>query len=81
MDQEPNKTSILKLILLIFYQFHISCIYITDKDNNYIEIKQDKDEIIIILSSQDSFNLRKMIVNSVVLSKDQFKELLKDITI
>lgn len=52
-----------------------------DKGDNYIEIKYEQENIVIILSSQDSFNTRKTIVNSVSLSKEQFKDLLKDITV
>jgi len=57
----------------------MSKIKFDEEGYNYVEINKDKEGINITLSSQDSFNNKKTIINSVILSKEQFKELIKDI--
>lgn len=50
-----------------------------EKGNNFIEIALENKQIVITLSSQDSYNSKKAIINSVCLSIDEFNTLLKDI--
>jgi len=57
----------------------MSKIKFDEEGYNYVEINKDKEGINIILSSQDFINNKKTIINSVILSNEQFKELIKDI--
>lgn len=49
------------------------------KGNDFIEIRQEGDNVVIILSSQDINNVRSSIINSVEIRKDQFEKLISEI--
>ncbi len=46
-----------------------------DKGRSYIEIKEHEDKIAIILSAEDADNSQNTIVNSVILTREQFLSL------
>lgn len=50
-----------------------------DQNYNYIEIKNTPKGIEIILSSKNPDQPRTAIINSVILTENQFKELISDI--
>lgn len=53
-----------------------------EKGRNFIELYQkDNSNIAIVLSSEDVQNPRKTIVNSVELTTEQVKSLLKDVSL
>jgi transcription antitermination factor NusA-like protein len=53
------------------------------KGNNYIEVKEsiDKNHIVIILSSEDQNNFLKTIINSVEITKEQFRSMIQDLNL
>jgi hypothetical protein len=52
---------------------------ITFEDNSFIEIIKQNDKIIISIQAKDFNNPLKKINNSVEITEEQFKELIKDI--
>lgn len=47
--------------------------------DNYIEVRKNNDSVEIILSSRDPENIKSRIINSVVITTDDFKKLISDI--
>lgn len=50
-----------------------------DSDDNYLELRQEDDKIIIILSSRSPKDVRKLTITSAEVEKEKFLNLIKQL--
>ncbi len=51
---------------------------ISFEDKSYIELKKEQDKYVVIISGRDSSDRLKKITNSVMLTEQQFQELVRE---